>query len=95
MGLTVEAPSYATAAKSDATDITSLMKQAEIRQAASRENPFEEDEPVVMPPAVPSFSPPEEPEVPVREPDQEKLNSLLGDLTGEAPAAEKKDDLWS
>ena len=95
MGLSVSVPtaySSAPTAQTDDSSISALLRQAEIEKVAAREDPFEEEPP--GPPAAAAVQE-ETPVVPERQPDQLKVNSLLGDLTGEKPSSEKSNDLWS
>lgn len=95
-GLTVTSPTYVNPAD-DVNTVAALMRQAEIEKAAAREDPFEEDSGTHPPPVPSTVAPGAEDEIssePTFQPDQSKVTSLLGDLTGDAPAEEKKGDLW-
>jgi hypothetical protein len=81
--------SASTGTETDDADAASLTQQAEIEKLAARQNPFEEEE-RAAPPPVPSAPP-----VPTFQPDQQKVSSLLGDLTGDAPSGGGNDNLWS
>jgi hypothetical protein len=100
MGIAPDVASYYAAAapetkETQEADLAALLRKAEIEKLAARTDPFEEEDRPVPPP-VPAAAPEEPiaPPVPAFQPDQQKVSSLLGDLTGEAPGG-GGDNLWS